>query len=397
MFEEIFKPKIEDEKTQAETAPDIDKEQTADPHQEQTVEQEKPIEEQFAAELENTPKGQFKKKLGRIAAAFTLAGFLMGAGEAIAPQPSEESFGIHELDKTKREIPGLYNKILDQIKEKGGIITSPQLPDNIYKPQEIAGLARKLANASEEPFYNKPEIILGKKFIKENPEKSAEYIKKIKDAMKATVMLLNEKGTASGVLIEKNEKKFILTNAHVSKVGPYFIALLYNKDYIFATSKVQDEKTDIALLEISNIDEKGNPIDMEKKFVGTKNLELEKDDKKSFKQALEPLASIGNPLGFPFAVGISERVLPGNNQKGLYYIANNRFAELEYYIDRSKEHDYKKVGSIPGMSGGPVIGLERDGEAKLIGLTSMGVKYKDTVLNVGVSLAEIEEFLQKNL
>jgi len=383
-----------------------------EPEAEQKPEQQESIETEFAKELENTPKGGFRKKITKIAAAFALAGYLMGAGEAIAPQATEESKGVYDIDYTREHQPELYKKVLEQIKEKGGIITSPQLPEMLYRPEKIAEIAKEVAEKSEKPFYNKPEVILGEKFVRENPEKTKEYMEKISTAIKATVRIELEDGIGSGVIVKSGNKKFILTNAHVcgenSRVDVHFS----NNASFNLKVMAMDEENDIAMIEV--------PEATEALLKETEALELEKGQGSNIKRMGETIASIGNPLGFPFAVGICTRAYFPGQKKWLNYFPDKRFENLELYTIKhiqvkkgpsvfyeranisipkyefvESDEDFRKTGAIPGMSGGPIISLDTKGKPQLSGIVKGATEIPTTTIGYAVPAEKINEFLKE--
>ncbi|MBI4708969.1 MAG: trypsin-like peptidase domain-containing protein [Candidatus Portnoybacteria bacterium] len=345
------------------------------------------MEWQFAKELEATPKGQFFAKLQRIAGAFTLAGLLMlpNPKDAIAPERSQESIAIEDMDYSSKYHPEICKKIFEQIKEKGGVAISPQLPEQIYRPGKMADPTRWLALESESPFYNKPEVILGKKFIEESPKEAKKYLEKISQAMKAVVILESRDGLGSGVIIKEGNKKFVLTNAHVCEKQESLNTTFANTQMLTLKVLAKDKKNDVAVLKI--------PEGIEELFAGTEAMELDKDeisgDDKVVPVPDERLAVIGHPLGFPFAVAITKRL--GTIPDHISYRPDERFRNLELYTHKflieaagknSNQSEsaqegsapivttetYTKDETMPGMSGGAVIKLETDGKARLLGI-----------------------------
>lgn len=386
---------------------------------EQKAEKQESIETEYAKELENTPKGGFRKKLTKIAAAFALAGYLMGAGEAIAPEATEESKGVYDIDYTRENQPDLYKKILEQIKQTGGVKMSPQLPETTYRPRKIAKIAEHLAAQSEEPFYNNSKVILGEKFVKDNPEGTKDYMEKISTAIKATVRIAQEGSIGSGVIVKTENKKFILTNAHVCEGGDEAVVTFNDHRSFVLKVKARDEKNDIAMIDI--------PETLESILTNTEALELEKKQDSDFWHIEERVVSVGNPLGFPSAVGICKRtIVPG--EKGVFYYPDERFKNLELYkletykirkeqpantgiggisgvnvsgtpLEIEKDEKiFQKTGAIPGMSGGPLISLDKKGRPELIGLVQAYREYKtnpEATLGVAVPAEKIREFLEE--
>lgn len=184
----------------------------------------------FARELRDTPKGTFYQKLKRLAGAFVLAGIsIFEPGQAIAPELTKQARVLMEVEREtewvysdfdKYNIPrhsvrqfldpkkgmdiikkndlSLYQDILIQFQEKGGVILSPQLPETIYRQHGFAKIVQLESLNVNPSFYNRPEVILGKEFITENPEKAKEYLEKIFKAIRATVRLEREGVYGSG-------------------------------------------------------------------------------------------------------------------------------------------------------------------------------------------------------
>jgi hypothetical protein len=286
----------------------------------------------------------------------------------------------------------------------------------LYRPEKIAEIAKELAEKSEEPFYNKPEVILGEKFVKENPEKTKEYMEKISTAIKATVRIerQDEEGNGSGVIVKSGDKKFILTNAHVCGESSRVNVIFTNNASFNLKVMAMDEENDIAIIEV--------PETTETLLKETEALELEKKQgikDSDIMRAGEKVASVGNPLGFPFAVGICKRtVVPG--EKWLNYYPDERFKNLELYnIEahmiqipdvaaettanigggntgfKKVEKIFRKTGAIPGMSGGPIISLDKKGKPQLTGIVMGYKEYSETTLGYAVPAEKINDFLKE--
>jgi len=124
------------------------------------------------------------------------------------------------------------------------------------------------------------------------------------------------------------------------------------------------------------------------------------------------IASVGNPLGFPFAVSISEtaksqffkRIHPG----GIFTKTDPRFqvqglysSDIIKYGDESKPEVFTKGDIIPGMSGGPLIRLEdrENVRPKLTGINCLsdprGLEGEGKIA-IGIPAKEISEFLEKH-
>jgi len=375
----------------------------------------------FAAELRETPKRGFFRKLKILAGALALAGlFLFSPQESVAPELSAEALGAERIWFTKEYQSELYKKILKQIEERGGVVSSPQLPEQTYRPADLAWFARKVAYESPRPFYNEPEVIFGRKFIEKNPKLAEKYYEKAGMAIKATVRLSPEPGaTGSGVMIKGKKDRLILTNAHVCGDKKHFMVSLSNGNAVFAELIAIDNADDIAVLKIQ-----AAPGEL---FESTESLEIEEEPDGQFG---ETLAAVGNPSGFPFAVGIARRApfFEYNSEEetpsegSIFYEPDERFRHLELYMSRQYENPsetksldtsegggkisapaitkktYIKGEAIGGMSGGPVVSLEREGKPRLLGLTR--VRYEDqgktNMLGGAVSSEIITKFLRIN-
>ena len=382
---------------------------------EQEVIEMREVEKGFARELRETPRGKFNAKLKKLAGAFALAGlFLFNQREAIAPEPSEEVKAIEAIKESLEEIQEnkikLYEKILDEIREKGAVPLSSQLPETLYKNKKLYLEAEVLAYMSEVPFYNKPDVILGKEFIENDPEKAKEYLEKITDAMEATVRIKTPYGVGSGIIIEEKEgKKLIITNAHVvENERSVFITPSTNgrlsikcnviaKGYSFEShdeylkmKKFGIREKDIAVLEI--------PSKFQKDLEGTKGLELETA---SETENEETIATIGQPLAYPFGVGIGKAIkIPKSNK--LLYRPDERFKYLELYA--KKDEYFIKGDAISGMSGGPIISLDRKDKPKLLGINVNGLnldyarddkKYGDMLMDSIIGIENFSTYMEK--
>lgn len=217
-------------------------------------------------------------------------------------------------------------------------------------------------------------MILGENFIKSNPEQAKKYLEKISIAMKATVKISDILGIGSGVMVkDKTGERRIITNAHVVNDLVLNVSFI-NREKATASVMAKDEKKDIAVLKI-------NKEETKIKYTGTDMLEIEEntDEVKNG----DTLASVGNPLDFPFAVGIHKaiRILGFDN---ILYKKDERFSALELYY-RGKDEIFgsrnmiyirSKGEAISGMSGGPVIELEKTGRPRLVGINSLSLPGK---------------------
>lgn len=336
------------------------------------IEREK-TEKGFAEELRKTPKGGFYSKLKKIAKALALAGLisLYPENKALAPQVSPElqALGsVSRIEKLKNN-SGMYERVLKCFQEKGGVPLSSDLPETIWRDERYSEIANE-ASESETPFYNRLEVILGEEFIKNNPEKAKEYLEKISIAMKSTVKIREERNNGyytvgGGVLVRNKKGRFIITSNHVIENSYHMSISLITNKIIDSHIIAQDEKKDIAVLSIDK-----------KEYKGTDTLELEENPNETHNN--DTIASVGHPLGFPFAVGISKVIrFPGYGN--IFYVKDKRFSASELYSERGYPGAESKGEAIPGMSGGPVIKLDEKGKPRLVGINMNLLQYIDTI------------------
>ncbi|OGF52158.1 hypothetical protein A3I27_04055 [Candidatus Giovannonibacteria bacterium RIFCSPLOWO2_02_FULL_43_11b] len=349
--------------------------------------------EGYSKEIKTPHDRSYLKKLQRIAGAFVLAGIsVFGADkQATAPELSDDFLSTSRytsLEQIKNEGKiNLYRRILNAVSEKGGIEISPQVPETKYKifPGETKSRADEKARSMEVPYFSKPEVILGEKFIRENPEKAKEYLEKIEEGLKANIIINTKKGQGSGVIVDGGDRNIFLTNAHV--VGDYSkaqVGFISGIAYEMTVSFV-DKERDLAILEfpeymkspeIMNSPATKELIDSVINENGAVALKLVSDEEIIHKGDM--LASIGNPLGFPFEVFINkfekyEKHV--DKEQGFDYLAakyksDSRFHVLSKYFVEYIE-DYGRKGDVlQGMSGGAVINLEKPGKPKLIGINA---------------------------
>jgi hypothetical protein len=375
------------------------------------------LRQKFSQELKKPESGSYYKKLQKIAAAFVLAGFatLVSPQPAIAPEKSKQLKSLKILESSPEKDIELYNKVLAglerAVKEKGGIESSPQLSEEIFKPDILAGIARQVVGKEKEPYFSKPEIIFGEKFVKENPEKTKEYYKKILKTLKATVIVRSKGSLGSGVIIETTKGKIVLTNHHVVEEGNVFLEF-FNGNKVAGEVMGTDSERDLAIVSMAIPEDKDEDLILK----DTNSLHL--NSSPIFKKG-EDLALIGHPRGYPFEVSLAkfvnqelkkETILePGGGQSGfkpvaIYSQPDERFAKLASYEIPPKWKE--KLGPIAhkgdaiwGMSGGPIISLDKEGEPRLVGLNAWRTKappgsYFD--LSEGISGNVIEEFLEEH-
>jgi hypothetical protein len=386
--------------------------------------EEKELRESFVQELKTPYENSYFQKLKRIAGAFVLAGFTLFASpkEVTLPEISKQSQITEEQFYRLDDLPEhreLFKEAIQSLKKRGGLEISPQLPEQIYKPEFISDMTRILAmirlGQGERPYFKKPETILGKEFIEDNPEKTQEYLGKIKKAMKATVYLeRKDKTQGSGVIINTKKGKVIITNEHVVgdelKLFAGFITGFIDRSDLKKVEVIaEDAKRDLAILSF--------PFDRtteeELNALGLASLDIEEDPQLEKFKKDETLASIGHPLGFPFEVALSEFKKTDKDEFDDDYVytyivtkPDKRFDQLALYdrtnpIDR---HRSKSKGDlIEGMSGGPIISLDREGEIKLVGInvkilrisTKKNEEWHREQYNIGISSKDIKEFLKE--
>ncbi len=344
---------------------------------------EKELREGFAKELKKPYEGSYFKKLQRIAGAFALAGLMTIAvpEKAISPEKSKEFKELETLDYYHKTDPFRYLDVLTalqkKVEEKGGIDVSPQLPGEVYKPKELYRMVQLTVGSPETPYFSKPEIIFGEEFIKKNPEKAKEYFERVSKTQKATVIITNKTGMGSGVIINTEKGKLILTNEHVVRGNKNVWVKLINGNTVEAKVLNIDKKYDTAILKIDLPED----IIKEKKVLeGTNSLDLDPDVKL---KTGENLALIGHPLGYPFEVSLAKlenvesELVQEENQSGfiatkIFSKPDERFVKLAAYETGRKWEEggamAYKGETIWGMSGGPMIKLDEKGEPRLIGI-----------------------------
>ena len=309
---------------------------------------EKELCESFAKELRKPYEKSYFKKLQRIASAFVLAGLVTLAApeKATLPEKSKEFKEFEALEYYQKTDPKIYQKtmedLLAKIKEKGGIKFSPQLPAEIFKPSGLSFEARMgaLVSRDEKPYFSNPEIIFGEDFVKKNPEKAKEYFEKISKTQKATVIINSETSMGSGIMINTEKGKIILTNDHVIRGKKNVWATLINGCGVDVKLINADSQRDIAILKIvlpEKYKDKEDAI-----FKNTNSLDLDPDVKLRCLEPKDHLALVGHPRGYPFEVSLAEAEMVESesvqkeNQNGfvdtkIISKPDERFAKLASY------------------------------------------------------------------
>ena len=369
------------------------------------------------------------EKLKRITNAIALAvAVLIFPKESVAPELTELMKNYETLDYYAKTDRKKYDEVLEEIKlalrQKGGITSSPQLPEEIVKPENLHSTARTEAKKAILPYFIKPELIFGKEFIKNNPEKTEKYFKKIKEAVKASVCIHAKGKLGSGAIVNTKEGLIIVTNAHVTniteneknktknQIDEEPMIEFVNGAVVSGKFIDSDPKTDVTILTL-------NPpqnIYLDKILQDTSYLNIDPSPK--IKKD-ETLALIGNPNGYPFETIIVKAKELNDDEskeaKNVYklQLKNNivsgpdeRFKNLGFYdVDSEKQNVLNimpwadRSTAIWGMSGGPMIKLDDNGEIKLIGIHKMGLAGKSNSkieTSIGIRSNAIIDLLQKN-
>ncbi|MBI2023916.1 trypsin-like peptidase domain-containing protein [Candidatus Giovannonibacteria bacterium] len=375
------------------------------------------LKERFAQILEKPEDGSFLKKISRLGAALVLAGitvFSPAKKEAVAPETTEEyvvaQSNPREFERTilDDENMELFKRVNKAFEERGGLEVSPQL-ETTYKilPDVVRMLAISKAANGEVPYFSKPDIILGKEFIYSHPKEAHRYMERIQKVMKGTVILFKgNKFAGSGAIIDADERKVIITNYHVAMNDENDFSFFTIDGKNFKGRRVfSDEANDLAIVE---------PEENFEKTIGgetAKALKIASEKSVGKLKRGSKLASVGHPFGFPFEVSIKEferkeKITGGlfdyterSKPNAILHKADKRFSKLQVFdIPPSEENNSslsaKKGDNIPGMSGGPLILLDSEGEPEIIGITSFGVYdvNKDgSVIDGSVSAEEIRK------
>lgn len=373
----------------------------------------------FAVALRTPENGSHLKKLRRIAAGLMMIGVTFGQPtEAVAPVVSNELSVAKELDDlnvrnhkdkvTRRKIEAVIQMFI----EKGGVKESDQL-DLVNRPEVLGQDVFIRMRDTDEPYYFKPEIILGKQFITKQPEKAESYLKNIHRAIKSTVFIQTSDGSASGSIINTQQGIRILTNSHVVENDHnVYIEFAGQRLCGFAKVVIKNDRRDMALLEIMNTRKMyrdktgyhGRKIDksMEEIFdeYEIEALDVMSDEDFGRINNTHTIASVGNASSYPFSTvicrgeffnhldaktgGENEVDISKNKVKYelLFLKPDERFTGRITAGDSpfiSLVGDRKRslaradaMHSRPGVSGGPNIALDGDGEGKLVGINVNG-------------------------
>lgn len=411
------------------------------PEAEETPEQKewRMIRESYAEQFRTPEGGSYRRNLASIAGALTLAGLtVFGSPEkAVAPEVSVQRLVADDLryldinkdpDRAIEELPAginpktkeAYKDAIRSIIRRGGIEESPQLPETVYKNTSFATLVENFSKGND-PYFKKPEIVLGEEFIRENPEKAKEYMEKINQTIKASVIVkIGGAVSGSGIIINTAKGKTILTNSHVAKDHPVVAIVFPNGDSEIGVVDAEDESRDLATVGLylgerfkdpqnipDNIRQSAVDTILEKHKAGS--LDVDGDPNVQNYSRGEKVATVGNPMGFPFETSIGELIRvhykpvnEKNDQLVRIFVSkpDERFRKLAVF-ERSEDRSRQTKGEgIGGMSGGGMISLEKDGPAKLLGLHTYGyVQGDDERPNAymgDVSAPEIMEFLREN-
>lgn len=348
--------------------------------------EEEQLRQEFVQVLKKPDKGRFLKMLQRLGVGLALVGLTLSSmpKEAIAPEKSVEIRMMNELDSLdvsnpvhRERLQQIISAIKESVREKGGIPVSPQLPEEIYKPVELSAIVRQEAKEANIPYYSKPEIILGQEFMKEKPALAKHYYERISKAMKATVIIRNESGRGSGAIINTKNGKIIITNNHVIEGGDNIEVEFFNGNKTKGKVLNATKNPDLAILSFET--PKPSPGTKQEDFLkGTESLEIEDDSKF---RATDSLAMIGHPFGYFFEVSVARPITFARIDRGsaennlLISTPDPRFTKLATF-EIPPHFQSKKLAhkgeAMPGMSGGPVIKLDRGGEPKLAALTVIG-------------------------
>jgi len=408
---------------------------------------------QLAAQLRNSEEGSYLKGLKRFAAGCVFAGMTFSqTSEAVAPVISSEkqaADSLKDLDiyaHKKQETRAKIKMVLEAFEMRGGVKESDQL-ELLGRPTHLGSDVFSAMRNVKIPYYLRPYVFLGEKFIHEHPEIAADYSETITKAIKSTVYI-EAKGSGSGSIVKTKNGIIILTNQHVVKEEKkVYIEFAGQELCGFAEVKAVDKESDLAVLEITELFKlfkskklrknefeavNGELADALKDY-GIESLEIVNN--KEFKEVLkqDTIVSVGNSSDYPFSSHIykggfmrennvgkkinqKSTVLSKTNiQEYLYLKTDHRFMNNTVAgntpIYELTDGDVEKkalaradaMNSRPGSSGGPTVGLEGVSKGKLIGLDSYSMKinkegatkdYEEGLYSGLVTAISINKFLK---
>lgn len=402
------------------------------------------FQQEIAAELKKPHNGSYFEKLKRIMGAFVLAGIMTLAvpQEGVAPEVSKERIALDAISLSSKEGDEARKMIRKALAEKGGVEVSPQLSEMAYKPRALADMAQAMAIGEERPYFLKPELVLGKDFVKKNAEQAEEYMDKIKKTIMATVLIKSKTSQASGFVVDTDKESVIVTNAHVAGNNKELFIEYCDGEMAYAQVVVVNEGKDLAILRITNRFAGGEQQEKNENSKKTrKGMRLASDEEFENLKYREKIAIVGNPIGYPFEAAIVEfeyseqsegsteententaeggKKIWGDKAISIFSTADSRFDTLALY-DKEYDLEHKQKGirskgvSKSGMSGGPMIILNKKGDPKLIGVNAFSGEAETYLsrnkigltvptfdknkihFSGGTSVKDLREFLLKN-
>lgn len=181
---------------------------------------------------------------------------------------------------------------------------------------------------------------------------------------------MTEEGSGSGFIIDAN-KGYIATNYHVIKGAEKVSVSLEDGRNLDATIVGRDSRTDLAVLQITDANER-------------KNLTQAQLGDSSVLQVGEPVVAIGNPGGEAFARSVTNGVVS----------ALNRFLEIEGEANFNLIQTNAAIN--PGNSGGPLVNYQ----GQVIGINSAknveeGYEGMGFAIPIGEALPILNQLIQK--
>jgi hypothetical protein len=267
-----------------------------------------------------------------------------------------------------------WKRLGDALKDTGGIDLWPGA-EGRYKimPQATRELTFDKISSGEIPYFSKPEIIFGKKFIQEHPKEAEQDMETVREVMKTSVMVYRgEHFIGSGNIFDTGEHRIVLTNDHVAGE--------------------RDETNPDAGLFIRTIDGKFNRIKNTYVTLGRDLAALEPEEDiekivldvgakplKTFQENVQfedRFAIVGHPYGFPFEVSQVEfKSFFTDSKESVYgrqwlrFTPDERFKRLQYYPAMSEDAPFisYKGDTMPGMSGSALFTLGSQ-EIRVVGI-----------------------------